>query len=80
MFRQFQRIVTLSVALVVCAAIFYVVSLLYNHIGAVATKITATPKPSAGVVYVMTFKNGAPTKPSQGSKANSSKSQGESPH
>jgi hypothetical protein len=80
MFRQFQRLVTFSAALVICAAIFYLVSLFYNHIGAVATKITATPKPSAGVVYVMTFKNSAPAKPSQGSKPNSSKSQGESPH
>lgn len=80
MFRQFQRLVTLSAALVIFAAIFYLVSLLSEHIGAVATKVTATPKPNAGVVYVMTFKNSAPAKPSQGPKPNSSNSQDKSPH
>ena len=63
MFRQFQRLVTLSAALVICAAIYFLVSLFYERIGAVATNSTAAPKPKDGVVYVMTFKNTAPAKP-----------------
>jgi hypothetical protein len=66
MFRQFQRLVTFLAALVICAAIYFLVSLFYARIGAVATKITAAPKPTAGVVYVMTFKNSPPPKPQQG--------------
>jgi hypothetical protein len=66
MFRQFQRLVTLLAALVICAAIYFLVSLFYERIGTVATNITAAPKPKDGVVYVMTFKNSPPAKPQQG--------------
>jgi len=63
MFRQFQRLVTFAAALVICAAIYFLVSLFYARIGAVATNIKAVSKPKDGVVYVMTFKNGPPPKP-----------------
>ena len=82
MFRLFQRLVTALATLGICAVIFYLVSLFYAHVGAVATKITDTPKTTAGVVYVMTFKNSAPPKPatSQGQRPNpkSSSSRNES--
>jgi len=78
MFRQFQRLVTLSAALVICAAIYYLVSLFYGHIGAGATKMTAAPKPDPGVVYVMTFKNTPKPAPAQAPKPKSPN--GESPH
>ena len=82
MFRQFQKLITFSAALVICAAIFYLVSLFYEHIGAVATKVKEAPKPNAGVVYVMTFKNSAPPKPasSQGQQPKPKSPNGESPH
>jgi len=82
MFRLFQRLVTALATFGICAVIFYLVSLFYAHVGAVVTKVTEAPKPNAGVVYVMTFKNGVPSKPqpSKGQpKPKSSNSRDESP-
>jgi hypothetical protein len=83
MFRQFQRFITFSAALVICAAIYYLVSLFYAHIGAVATNIKTATKPKGGVVYVMTFKSSESSKhaPSQGQhwKPKSSNGQGKIP-